>query len=199
MDVSNDDMKSVSQLIDYLFEGSKDSSDVQEGLTEFVEQIQAQKEIEVKKGPLKTALSSIGVDVADDKLVPEFASVVVHFDNASDYQNAVNSLESPEGMELLASSGWVMVPSGDSDPEAPDYRVRFIEIDLKDEAPSDSDEPVDLEKLMKDVNDFFSTNPDDPKRKEQAKNKEKIPTLEKESIEAIEAASKMLAKLIGED
>ncbi len=161
-------MKDLKALINYLYDAQEDN-DFRDDLLNLAEQIKTENRIEVKKGPLNKALSAIGVSVPDDKLVPEYASVVAHFDSAKDYQAAVNSLESPDGMEKLAELGWVMNICGDSDPNQTDYRIRFLELDLHDGPLKNDQKDVNLDKMMRDVADTFSHDEEDPKRKLQAK------------------------------
>jgi len=162
------EMKDLKALINYLYDAQEDN-DFRDDLLNLAEQIKTENRIEVKKGPLNKALSAIGVSVPDDKLVPEYASVVAHFDSAKDYQAAVNSLESPDGMEKLAELGWVMNICGDSDPNQTDYRIRFLELDLHDGPLKNDQKDVNLDKMMRDVADTFSHDEEDPKRKLQAK------------------------------
>mgnify|MGYP006291883789 CR=1 FL=1 len=162
------EMKDLKALINYLYD-SQEEIDFRDDLLNLAEQIKTENRIEVKKGPLSKALSAIGVSVPDDKLVPEYASVVAHFDDAKDYQAAVNSLESPDGMEKLAELGWVMNICGDSDPGPTDYRIRFLELDLHDGPLKNDKKDVDLDKMMRDVADTFNHDEEDPKRKLQAK------------------------------
>jgi hypothetical protein len=161
-------MKDLKALINYLYD-AQEEIDFRDDLLNLAEQIKTENRIEVKKGPLNKALSAIGVSVPDDKLVPEYASVVAHFDSAEDYQAAVNSLESPDGMEKLAELGWVMNICGDSDPNQPDYRIRFLELDLHNGPLKNDQKDVNLDKMMRDVADTFSHDEEDPKRKLQAK------------------------------
>ncbi len=161
-------MKDLKALINYLYDAQEDN-DFRDDLLNLAEQIKTENRIEVKKGPLNKALSAIGVSVPDDKLVPEYASVVAHFDSSEDYQAAVNSLESPNGMEKLAELGWVMNICGDSDPNQTDYRIRFLELDLHDGPLKNDQKDVNLDKMMRDVADTFSHDEEDPKRKLQAK------------------------------
>ena len=162
------EMKDLKALINYLYDAQEDN-DFRDDLLNLAEQIKTENRIEVKKGPLNKALSAIGVSVPDDKLVPEYASVVAHFDSAKDYQAAVNSLESPDGMEKLAELGWVMNICGDSDPNQTDYRIRFLELDLHDGPLKNDQKDVNLDKMRRDVADTFSHDEEDPKRKLQAK------------------------------
>lgn len=162
------EMKDLKALINYLYD-AQEENDFRDDLLNLAEQIKTENRIEVKKGPLNKALSAIGVSVPDDKLVPEYASVVAHFDSAKDYQAAVNSLESPDGMEKLAELGWVMNICGDSDPNQTDYRIRFLELDLHDGPLKNDQKDVNLDKMMRDVADTFSHDEEDPKRKLQAK------------------------------
>ena len=164
-------MKDLKALIRYLY-NSQEETDFRDGLLNLAEQIETEYRIEVKKGPLNKALSAIGVSVSDDKLVPEYGSVLAHFDSAEEYQHAVNKLESPDGMEKLAELGWVMNICGNSDPGQEDYRVRFLALDLHDDPPKNDQKDVDLDKMMKDVADTFSHDEEDPKRKLQAKARE---------------------------
>ena len=161
-------MKDLKALINYLYD-AQEENDFRDDLLNLAEQIKTENRTEVKKGPLNKALSAIGVSVPDDKLVPEYASVVAHFDSAKDYQAAVNSLESPDGMEKLAELGWVMNICGDSDPNQTDYRIRFLELDLHDGPLKNDQKDVNLDKMMRDVADTFSHDEEDPKRKLQAK------------------------------
>ena len=161
-------MKDLKALINYLYD-AQEETDFRDDLLNLAEQIKTENRIEVKKGPLNKALSAIGVSVPDDKLVPEYASVVAHFDSAKDYQAAVNSLESPDGMEKLAELGWVMNICGDSDPNQTDYRIRFLELDLHDGPLKNDQKDINLDKMMRDVADTFSHDEEDPKRKLQAK------------------------------
>ena len=162
------EMKDLKALINYLYDAQEETN-FRDDLLNLAEQIKTENRIEVKKGPLNKALSAIGVSVPDDKLVPEYASVVAHFDSAEDYQAAVNSLESPDGMEKLAELGWVMNICGDSDPNQTDYRIRFLELDLHDGPLKNDQKDVNLDKMMRDVADTFSHDEEDPKRKLQAK------------------------------
>ena len=164
-------MKDLKSLIRYLY-NSQEETDFRDGLLNLAEQIETENRIEVKKGPLNKALSAIGVTVSDDKLVPDYGSVLAHFDYAEEYQDAVNKLESPDGMEKLAELGWVMNICGNSDPEQTDYRVRFLALDLHDGPLNNDNDGVDLEKMMKGVADTFSHDKEDPKRKLQAKSRE---------------------------
>lgn len=164
------EMKDLKALISYLYD-SQEESDFRDDLLNLAEQIETENRIEVKKGPLNKALSAIGVSVPDDKLVPDYGSVLAHFDSAEEYQDAVNRLESPDGMEKLAELGWVMNICGDSDPGQTDYRVRFLALDLQDGPPENDQKGVDLDKMMKGVADTFSQDKEDPKRKLQAKAK----------------------------
>jgi hypothetical protein len=167
------EMKDLKSLINYLYD-SQEESDFRDDLLNIAEQIKTENRIEVKKGPLNKALSAIGVSIPDDKLVPEYASVVAHFDDAEDYQAAVNRLESPDGMEKLAELGWVMNICGDSDPGPTDYRIRFLELDLHDGPLKNDQKDVNLDKMMRDVADTFNHDEEDPKRKLQAKQEESV-------------------------
>jgi len=178
-------MKDLKALINFLYD-SHEEIDLRDELLNLAEQIKTENRIEVKKGPLTKALSAIGVSIPDEKLVPDYASVVAHFDSAEDYQAAVNSLESPDGMEKLAELGWVMNICGNSDPGQPDYRVRFLELDLHDGPLKNDQKDVNLDKMMKDVADTFSHDEEDPKRKLQAK----------ENNESIQKAENLLKMVL---
>ena len=158
------EMKDFKSLIRYLYDSPEETS-FRDELMNLAEQIETENKIEVKKGPLSKALSSLGVSIPNDKFVPDYGSVVAHFDSAESYQSAVNSLESPDGMEKLAELGWVMNLCGNSAPGQEDYRIRFLELDLHDEAHDNSTKEIDVDKTMKDVADTFSHDKDDPKRK----------------------------------
>ena len=156
-------MKDLATLLKFLYD-SQEETDISDELLNLAEQIETENRIEVKKGPLTKALSAIGVSIPDDKLVPDYGSVLVHFDSAEEYQDAVNKLESPNGMEKLAELGWVMNIGGNSDPGETKYRIRFLALELHDE-PENNQKEVDLDKTMKDVADTFSHDKEDPKRK----------------------------------
>lgn len=165
-------MKDLETLLKFLYD-SQEETDISDELLNLVEQIETENRIEVQKGPLTKALSAIGVSIPDDKLIPDYGSVLAHFDNAKEYQDAVNKLESPNGMEKLAELGWVMNIGGNSDPGETNYRIRFLALELHDEKPENSQKEVDLDKAMRDVADTFSHDEEDPKRKLQ-KNEESV-------------------------
>ena len=157
-------MKDLETLLKFLYD-SQEETDISDELLNLAEQIETENRIEVKKGPLTKALTAIGVNVPDDQLVPDYGSVLAHFDTAEEYQDALNRLESPVGMEKLAELGWVMNACGNSDPGQPDYRLRFLALELHDGEPEDDQKPVDLDKTMRQVADTFSHDKEDPKRK----------------------------------
>ncbi len=177
-------MKDLPALIRFLYD-SEDEVGFRDDLLNLTEQIETENMIKVKKGPLSQALSSLDVTVPDDKLVPDYASAIAHFDSAVDYQDAVNKLETPVGMEKLAELGWVMNIRGDSDPDGngtQSYQIRFIQLDLHDGPPDDSQKDVNLDKVMKDAaKATFSDSPDDPKRK-----------LQKQAESAVQSGAKMV-------
>jgi hypothetical protein len=171
-------MKDLETLLRFLYD-SQEETDISDELLNLAEQIETENRIEVKKGPLTKALSAVGVSIPDEKLVADYGSVLAHFDTAEEYQDAVNKLESPNGMEKLAELGWVMNIGGNSDPGQPNYRIRFLALELHDEEPKNDHKEVDLDKMMKGVADTFSHDKEDPKRKmqktEESKSKEKNP------------------------
>lgn len=169
-------MKNLATLLKFLYD-SQEETDISDDLLNLAEQIETENRIEVKKGPLNKALAAIDVHVPDNKLVPDYGSVLAHFDTAEEYQDAVNKLESPNGMEKLAELGWVMNIGGNSEPGETNYRIRFLALELHDEEPKNDQKQVDIDKTMKDVADTFSHDKEDPKRKMQkaAESKEKNP------------------------
>jgi len=154
-------VKDARKFIEFLFD-AKEDFDFRECVVDMLDQQLAQDVIAVSKTPLRNALKKLGVEVADDHMVEECASIVVKFDTADEYQAALDILQKPESMEVLAGDGWVLIPRGDTGSDV--YQARFIELDLEDEPEKKDDKPSDIDKMFKDVADFFSKKPETSKK-----------------------------------
>ena len=138
-------------LLKFLFEDSfKTSSD--ESISNIFEKLSEVENLEVKSGPLKKVLKSLGY--AGEICVKDDDTAEICVDCARDYSDLVGLLQTPDNLLQIAELGWVPAFK-DDDQQAlanePHFVISFISI--ADPTPSDDDKIADLEKLLKDAND----------------------------------------------
>jgi hypothetical protein len=127
-------------ILAYLFGDSQKESALEEArdhVFEILEATDAEEPVKTKKEPLVGALRSLGVPSGDLEMDPEGLSIT--FSDEVPYRKALNTLMEPEGLEQLAVKGWIAHKCGDSamGNEAPEYRIRFIEISTAETTDAD--------------------------------------------------------------
>lgn len=156
----------VRNLLSTLFD-DQNVPDVDDDLANILERTELERGLVTKAGPLADILKSIGCEVKSSELVPDYGSIVWLLPCQKTYSDALELFKRADGYEKLAQAGWVATSSGMlANAEEPTYRIRFIKA-TKDnfDEPGDEDKSAeDVEKLMKDANDYFSVDPDNPKK-----------------------------------
>jgi len=141
----------VKNLLKFLYNESQESDYAdfcEEDVDKIFEELSRAEELETKVKPLSKALSDLGIDVGGS----------VHVDNQGlylecddeDYADIITLLRSAEGINTLASAGFV---AGEA-PSCCD-RINFIDVKVADEDDLDSDEEA-FKKLEKDLEELSS-------------------------------------------
>ncbi len=162
-------MKKPRELIEFLFGDSQQASEREMLTRDFAhifEEMERQEELEPKKTPLKSALSSLGVK---GELEDDTEGFTLAFENGAEYRKAKTKLRDPETMEKLAELGWVVTDCGDvaMTGEDPEFKFRFVEI--TDDEPENSEKRPgrkDLEAIVKAAKEFsYSPKTEQPEPK----------------------------------
>lgn len=106
------------------------------------------------KKPLADALSAIGIS---STVEPSYQMAEIRFADGNEYREAVRLLNEPENIHKLAELGWVAT-RGDGDiamtNEPAEYKLNFIEISVASDEAENKDKAPDLEKVLKQGQEF---------------------------------------------
>lgn len=154
----------MKKLLEFLYGVSQQESEIDnmldEDFTKLLEQADAEevKSLAADKSPLSAALKSVGINGASLKEDPEGFAMVT--DDRDEYIAAINILGDPETMHALAVKGWVASKCGDiaMTGEAPEYKLRFLEISTVET--SDSDTAEGESEIIKKGREFATKEPE---------------------------------------
>jgi len=111
-------------------------------------------EMVASKKPLADALSSIGIH---STVEPSYQMAEVRFTDGNEYREALRLLSEPENVHKLAELGWVAT-RGDGDiamsNEPAEYKLNFVEISVASAEADNKDKAPDLEKVLKQGQEF---------------------------------------------
>jgi len=173
-------MKTVNQLVEFLFHSSKELASLGDDQP-FFEELSAAVPVKVlDKQPLVSALKKAGIEGLGNNLKSDASGLFAEFDNTADYQAFVGQLVDGGKLYDLASYGWVATYCDDTSAlgDTPKFRVNFLDIgevepgDTKGHESEDADiMAMDREAVAayKEVNDLTG-------RKDQLKKKEETAT-----------------------
>lgn len=133
----------MKDLLAYLYGGSQIESEVEEtkeAIEKIMEQAEKEEPLKPKRTPLVKALSSLGIKDVDDEIEYDPEGFSLKCKEEGEYRRYVRILLEPDAMEKLAKLGWVVTRCGDvaMTNEAPEFRVRFLEITTVDSSDKDS-------------------------------------------------------------
>lgn len=154
----------TEKLFQFLY-GDSQVREEMDGLPEdfsaIFEEMERAEAMEPKKSPLSSALSSIGVSLADLKDDPE--GFFVETNDEASYLEAIGLLRQADNIHKLAELGWVAQNIGDDAPQnaEPHFRIRFLELTTVDT--SDKDKAEKVEKIIKAAREFIQEPMDRPK------------------------------------
>lgn len=127
-------MKSVNQLVEFLFHGPKEqdqATPLNEESRSFFEELSAAVPVKVlDKKPLVAALKKAGIEGLGDNLKSDASGLHAEFSDSQAYSNFVSQLVDGGKLYDLASYGWVATYSDDvsSLGDTPRFRVNFLDI-----------------------------------------------------------------------
>lgn len=145
----------MNALAQFLFGESqiRDAFDaLPDDIAAMFQEAEAQDKLSGKKEPLASALKSTGISSSSLQLDPDGFMATVK--DGLEYQEICAKLSEVGVINKLAELGWVAVTLGDvaMTREEPEYRIRFIEIDVSDTDSADSAENV--QSILKAAHDF---------------------------------------------
>jgi len=148
----------MNNLLEFLYQISQEDRSIGEATYVLVaEAAKNAKELESAKKGLIDALKEVGVDV-DPDMRDEGSDCCLRTDDADEYNALVTKIMCPNSLHALAVAGWVPVACGDmaTTARAPVYRVKFLDVDVAGSDATNSDVPVDMDKLIKKAQEWGS-------------------------------------------
>lgn len=123
----------MKDLLAYLFGDSQIESEVEEtkaAIEKIMEEAEKEEPLKPKRTPLVNALKALGIESVDSNIEYDPEGFSLKCGEDADYRRYVGILMEPDAMEKLAKLGWVVTRCGDvaMSNEAPEYRIRFLEI-----------------------------------------------------------------------
>jgi hypothetical protein len=153
-----------TNLLEFLYGVSQQQSEIDLLDEDFAELLEKADEAEaeslaIDKAPLTSALKSIGINGSG--LLEDPEGFVLVTDDREQYVAATALLSDPEAMHTLAKKGWVAFKCGDQamSNEAPEYKLRFMEIDTV-ETTDDDESSEDNSEIMKQAREFATEEPE---------------------------------------
>ena len=151
-------MQRIKQLVKFLFNDSPEHEVFEaDDIEALFNGADALDRLEIKQGPLKAALASLEVQPVDFCVSPN--GISAKFEDSWAYAEATKKLQGAEGLEALASNGWVACFMGDKamTAEPSEYFIKFINIgetEPSEENPDGKMTNAEMEKLEKEAREF---------------------------------------------
>lgn len=154
-------------LLEFLYGVSQQESEIDDVLDNdfaaLLEKADAEEaeQMKAEKSPLSAALKSLGI--TGEALHEDPYGFALITDDRETYLNACSKLADPESMHTLAKKGWVATNCGDQamSNEAPEYKIRFLEIATAEGDGTDNSEKGEGEsEIIKKAREFATEEPE---------------------------------------